>query len=259
MGLVLLVVTLIIKWKLFNIQKCSKIEILKPICFIGARGGSKGVPRKNIRLLNNKPLIAYAIESALDSGVFGHVVISTEDAEIARVAKKYGAEVPFVRPKKLATDTTGFADVMLHGIDQMRKLGYEFDVLVNRDCTVPFMRKTDMKNAVNMLKRRKCDAVYGVYRQHFNPYFNIMEKDARGFLRMCKNLKKRPLSRQTAPVVYQLTGLFVYDVNKFLKYKTPILPKSLPCEIPLECGLMIDTEMEFQVAEMMLKKKLVSV
>jgi len=244
---------------LFNIQQCSQIEILKTICFIGARGGSKGVPRKNIRPLGGKPLIAHAIKSALDSRIFDHVVVSTEDPEIARIAKKYGAEIPFMRPKRLATDTAGFADVMIHGIAELRKMGYEFDTLVNRDCTVPFVRASDMKNATRLLNTKKCDAVFGVYRQHFNPYFNMMEKDSAGFLRMCKKLKVRPKSRQEAPVVYQLNGLFVYDVEKFLKYKTPILPRSLPYEMPAECGLMIDTELEFQTAEMILKKKLVRV
>lgn len=230
---------------------------MKAICFIGARGGSKGVRRKNIRNLNNKPLIAYAIESALESKLFTNVVVSTEDSEIAKVAKKYGAEVPFKRPKKLATDSAGFADVMLHGIKELRALDYEFDVLVNRDCTVPFFRILDMKNAINILKNKKPYGVYGVYRQHFNPYFNMMEKDSSGFLKLCKKLKNRPKRRQDAPVVYQLNGLFAYDVNKFLKYKIPILPKSLPVEIPPECGLMIDTELEFRLAEMMLKQKLI--
>lgn len=229
---------------------------MKTICFIGARGGSKGVPRKNIRILGTKPLIAYTIESALNSEIFDHVIVSTENSEIAKVAKKYGAEIPFIRPKKLATDTAGFADVMIHGINELHKLGYEFNILVNRDCTVPFVRISDMKNAVKLLKNKKCDAVYGVYRQHFNPYFNMMEKSPQGFLKLCKNLKERPKSRQKAPVVYQLNGLFVYDVDRFLKYKTPILPKSLPYEIPSECGLMIDTELEFRIAEMMVKKKL---
>ena len=230
---------------------------MKTICFIGARGGSKGVPRKNIRILDNKPLIAHTIESALNTRIFDHVIVSTEDSEIARVAKKYGAEVPFIRPKKLATDTAGFADVMIHGINELHKLGYKFNVFVNRDCTVPFMRISDMKNAVKLLKNKKCNAVYGVYKQHFNPYFNMMEKAPDGFLELCKKLEERPKSRQSAPIVYQLNGLFVYDVDKFLKYKTPILPKSLPYEIPPECGLMIDTELEFQIAEIMLKKKLV--
>ena len=86
-----------------------------------------------------------------------------------------------------------------------------------------------------------------------------METRSNGFLRLCKQMKKRPKSRQEAPVVYQLNGLFVYNVNRFLKYKTAILPKSLSYEIPLECGLMIDTEFEFKVAEMMLKQKLISI
>ena len=77
---------------------------MKPICFIAARGGSKGVRRKNIRLLGNKPLIAHTIEKALDSNIFSSVIISTEDNEIAKISKKFGAEVPFIRPKKLATD-----------------------------------------------------------------------------------------------------------------------------------------------------------
>ena len=230
---------------------------MKTICFIGARGGSKGVPKKNIRLINGKPLIAHTIISALKSKLFDHVVVSTEDYTIAKIAKNYGAEVPFMRPKSLATDTTGFADVMIHGINELKKLGYRFDILVNRDCTVPFIRIKDMKNSINILKNKKCNAVYGVYQQHFNPYFNIIEKNPKGYVHLSKKLKNRPTSRQKAPTVYQLNGLFVYDVKKFLKFKTPLLPKSLSYEIPMECGLMIDTELEFKIAEMMMKKKLV--
>ena len=95
---------------------------MKPICFIGARGGSKGVPRKNIRLLAGKPLIAHTIESALNSKIFSHVIVSTEDKEIAKVAQKFGAKVPFMRPKRLATSTAGMVDVMIHGINELQKL-----------------------------------------------------------------------------------------------------------------------------------------
>ena len=110
---------------------------------------------------------------------------------------------------------------------------------------------------IKLFKNKKPYAVYGVYKQHFNPYFNIMEKNSEGFLKLSKRLKIRPKSRQEAPVVYQLNGLFVYDVEKFLKYKTPILPKALPFEIPYQCGHMIDTEIEFKMAELMLMKKLI--
>jgi len=233
-----------------------KKKRLKSICFIGARGGSKGVRGKNIRKMGNMPLIAHTIKTSLESGIFKHVVVSTENNEIARIAKKYGAEVPFMRPKKLATDTAGMVDVMVHGINELKEQGYNFDILVNRDCTVPFMRNIDVKGAITLLNRKKCDAVYGVYKQHFNPYFNMMEMDSSGFLKLSKKMKERPKSRQESPIVYQLNGLFVYDVEKLLKYKTAILPKSLPYEIPLESGFMIDTELEFKIAEMMFKNKI---
>lgn len=232
---------------------------MKPIGFIGARGGSKGVPKKNIRKLGNKPLIAHTIESALKSKLFSHVIVSTEDKEIARIAKKYGAEVPFLRPKKLATDSAGMGDVMIHGIKKLYQMGYKFDILVNLDCTVPFIKNADVKRTILLLKKKHCNAVFGVYRQHFNPYFNMFEKDAHGFLKLCKQLKERPKSRQEAPIVYQMIGLIAYDVKSFLKYKTVILPKSLLYEIPPECGIMIDTELEFKTAEMMLKQKLIPV
>ena len=228
---------------------------MKIICFIGARGGSKGVPQKNIRLINGKPLIAHTIISALDSGLYDHVVVSTEDKKIAQIAKKYGAEIPFLRPKNLSTDTAGFTDVMIHGINELKKLNYTFDILVNRDCTVPFIRNEDVANSIKLLKNKKCNAVFGVYRQHFNPYFNIMEKNHNGFLQLSKKLKNRPTSRQKSPKVYQLNGLFVYNVDKFLKYKTPLPPKSLPYEIPVESGFMIDTEFEFKIAEYMMNNK----
>jgi CMP-N,N'-diacetyllegionaminic acid synthase len=229
---------------------------LKSICFIGARGGSKGVRGKNIRKMGKLPLIAHTIKSSLESGIFKHVIVSTENEEIAKIAKLYGAVVPFIRPKKLATDTAGMVDVMIHGIDELKKQGYEFDILVNRDCTVPFIRNSDVKGAINLLQKEKCNAVYGVYKQHFNPYFNMMEINSNGFLKLSKKMKERPKSRQESPIVYQLNGLFVYNVKKLLKYKTAILPKSLPYEIPLESGLMIDTEFEFEVAEMMFKNNL---
>ena len=229
---------------------------MKPICFIGARGGSKGVPRKNIRNLGGKPLISYTIESAINSDIFSHVVVSTEDVQIARIAKKYGAEVPFIRPKKLATSSASMADVMYHGIKELESLGYNFNIFVNRDCTVPFIQISDIKKAIQLLRKKKCDEVVSVYRQHLNPYFNMMELNKNGFLKMSKSKGKRPVGRQSAPIVYQLNGLWVYDKKKFLKYRQPLLPKTLPYEIPSETGFMIDTEFEFKLAELIVKNKL---
>ena len=126
----------------------------KPICFIAARGGSKGIPRKNIKLLAGKPLIGYTIESSINSKIFSHVVVSTEDKEIARIAQKFGAEVPFLRPKRLATNSTGMTEVILHGFKKLREMRYDFDIFVSRDCTVPFIRSKDVTGSIRLLKQK---------------------------------------------------------------------------------------------------------
>jgi len=231
--------------------------LTKPICFIGARGGSKGVTRKNIRQINGKPLIAYSIETALSSKIFSHVVVSTEDKEIAKIAKKYGAEIPFMRPKNLATDRIGFAPTLYHGIKKLFSLGYNFELIAQRDCTAPFFRKKDILGAIKLLKEKKPDAVFCVYRQHFNPYFNMLEKDPDGFLKPSKNKGKRPRSRQEAPPIYQKTGLNIFNVKTFLKYNKIMVPKILPYEIPQEIGIMIDTKLEFKLVELLIKNKLI--
>ncbi len=229
---------------------------MKPICLIAARGGSKGVPKKNIRLLLKKPLIAHAIEKSLDSGIFSHVIVSTEDKEIAKISKQFGADVPFMRPNYLAKDTTGMTEVMIHAISKLQSIGYEFDIFVNRDCTVPFIQNSDIAASIKLLKKTKCDAVYGVYVQHFNPYFNMMEMGKNGYLEFSKKMKIKPTRRQDAPKVFQLNGFFTYNSKRFLKFKNQYPPKGLPLEIKPETGIMIDTELEFKTVEMIMKQKM---
>lgn len=229
---------------------------MKPICLIPARGGSKGIPKKNTRLLAKKPLIAHTIGSCLKSKLFSDVVVSTDDPEIARISKKYGARVPFMRPKELATDNASMDGVVAHAINTLHSFGYEFDVLVLRDCTVPFIRISDIRRAINLLKRAKCDVVCGVYRQHLNPYFNMMEIGSNGYLTLSKKLSGVIKIRQNAPVVYQLNGLLVINTKQFIKYKKIYMPKKIPYEIPPETGLMIDTEFEFQIADCIARKRI---
>lgn len=226
---------------------------MKPICFIGARGGSKGIKRKNVRLLGDKPLIAHTIESAIESKLFQSVVVSTDDEEITRISQKYGAEIPFRRPKHLATDSASFDSVILHGVKELKKIGYNFNIIVNRDCTVPFIDKNDMRGAINLFKRKNCDLVCGVYRQHHNPYFNMMEMNKNKELEFSKK-NENFYGRQNAPVVYQLNGLFVLGVNNLLKHKKFYMPRILPYEIKPEHGIMIDTEFEFKVSDCVAKK-----
>jgi CMP-N-acetylneuraminic acid synthetase len=219
------------------------------------RGGSKGVPKKNIKIIAGKPLLGHVIKSLKKSNLFSHVVVSTEDAEIEKIAKKYGAEVPFIRPKNLATDITPMDKVLMHAIRTLYKLGYKFDVFVWRDATTPFIRTSDIQKSVSLLRKKKPDLVCGVYEQHLNPYFNIVEIDSKGFLKFCKPLKKRPRSRQEAPVVYQLNGLYTYNAKKFLKNGVTNFSKCLPLIIPMETGLMIDTKFEFEVAKLLIESK----
>lgn len=239
-----------------NVRKNKKMKNMNVICFIGARGGSKGIPHKNIREFGGKPLIAHAIESALDSKVFTKVIVSTDDEEIAKIAKRYGAEIPFIRPKKLALDNTSMNDVILHAIKKLNSIEYYFDILVNRDCTVPFISKSDIVGSIELLNSSKCDMVCGVYRQHHNPYFNMMELNSKGFLKFSKKTQKTITSRQHAPIVYQVNGLFAINVNQFLKYKEIYMPKILPYEISPERGFMIDTEFEFQIGNLIASNKI---
>jgi len=227
---------------------------MKPICFIGARGGSKGVPKKNIRKIGGKPLIAHTIKKALDSKIFSHVIVSTEDKKISDIAKKYGAEIPFRRPRFLANDTATMEDVLVHGLKKLYSLGYKFDIFVLLDATAPFIRTQDIAGTIRLLRRKKCDAVFGVYKQHFNPYFNMMELNPSGYLRLVKSKGKRPGSRQEAPIVCQFFGLYTFDSKKFLKRGKVIMPKILHYEVPIETALMIDTELELQMAKLMFKK-----
>ena len=226
---------------------------MKPICIIPARGGSKGVPKKNIRKINGKPLLGHVIKQINKSKIFSSVIVSTEDSEIAKIAKKFGADVPFIRPKNLATDSTPMDKVLLHAVKKLYDLGYKFEIFVLRDATTPFITTSDIRKSIQLLKRKKVPIVCAVYEQHLNPYFNIVETDQNGFLKLSKKLKKRPLSRQQAPKVYQLNGLYTYDAKKFLKIKKTDFSKSIPIEIPLENGLMIDTEFEFQISKLLIE------
>ena len=233
-----------------------KDKSVKPICVIAARGGSKGVPNKNIRKLGDIPLIAHSIKTAISSNLFSSVIVSTENSKIAKISKQYGADVPFLRPKKLATDNASMTDVLLHTITELRKLDYNFDTIVNRDCTVPFIDKKDIQGAIRKYYSKSCNLVCGVYKQHHNPYFNMMEITKGEYMDFSKKLKKQITGRQNSPIVYQLNGLFVLNVENFLKTKKFYSTKIIPYEISVEHGFMIDTEFEFQIAEMVTKKRI---
>ena len=225
----------------------------KPVCIIPARMGSKGVSNKNIRLIAGKPLIYYTIKSALESKIFSHVVVSTEDKKIASIAKKYGAEVPFMRPKNLATDNTAMEPVLLHAIKKLNSLGIDFEIFVYRDCTCPFIDGRDMKGAIELLKKSDCYSICGSVKAHPNPYFAMWEPNKDGFLEISKTTNKIINRRQDAPTVYITEGVFAFWTKKFLKIRKCQAGKMLPYEITKEHSHMIDFEFDFKVAELLLK------
>ena len=145
--------------------------------------------------------------------------------------------------------------VLLHAVRTLYKLNYDFDVFVWRDATTPFINSQDIKKTIQLLKKKKVAIVAGVYRQHLNPYYNIVETKHNGFLKLCKPLKIKARSRQEAPPVFQLNGLYTYDAKKFLRIRKTDLSKTLPYEIPTETGLMIDTEFEFEIAKLLIEQK----
>ena len=157
-------------------------NIVGAIC---ARGGSKGVPRKNLRPLAGKPLIAHAIQCAQACSVLRRVVVSTDDHEIADIAKEHGAEVPFIRPAHLALDDTSKWPVFQHLVEALEHAnGQRVDVLVDLDSGVPLRKPSDIDECVNQLLSGTADLVATAYEAERNPYFNMVELEGRRF---CQN------------------------------------------------------------------------
>lgn len=229
--------------------------ILGTIC---CRGGSKGVPGKNIKPLLGKPLIAYTIETALQTPLLNDVIISTDAIEIANVAKQYGANVPFMRPNDLATDTASKWPVFIHALETYEKLyNVTVDYLVDMDVTVPLKNANDINGAIQKaLDDVSVDVVITGYEPERNPYFNMMEIKPNGFAEIVKKTDKPIVRRQDAPEVYSLTPAAyvikksaLYNYEHWSKAKCKIYP------IPRERAVDIDTEIDFKIVEFLMTQK----
>jgi len=230
------------------------MRILAIIC---ARGGSKGVPGKNIRPLLGKPLIAYTIEQALGCDRIDRVIVSTDDKEIARVSKECGADVPFIRPIKLAGDNSPKLLALQHTVEEIEKSGDKYDIILDLDPTSPLRNSNDIRACIEKLENGKndTDTVITVYKAHHNPYFNMVELDGE-YMRLCKKPEKPIPSRQLAPKVYQMNAcvtaiwrdVLMSSKDSYYTDKTKIVI------MPPERSVMIDTEIEFKLAEILLKE-----
>jgi len=183
---------------------------------IPARGGSKGIPHKNIKKLNGKPLIHYSIEVALALTTSENICVTTDDEEICRVAGNAGVKIPFRRPSELATDTASMHDVLNHAISHYEKSGKIYDVVVLLQPTSPFRTREDIELALSVYQSN-LDMVMSVMETKANPYYVLFE-ETDGFL--YKSKEGNFQTRQNAPKVYQANGS-VYVINvKSLKEKT---------------------------------------
>lgn len=226
--------------------------ILATIC---CRGGSKGVPGKNIKPLKGKPLIAYTIDVAKNCSLINDLIVSTDDQGIADVAKQYGAKVPFMRPADLASDTASKWPVFIHAVETYEKLtGNTVDYLVDMDVTVPLKSTADIEGAIKMaLNDPSADVVITGYEPERNPYFNMVEIGENGFAEIVKKGAKPIVRRQDAPEIFSLTPA-AYVVKKSALYAYEHWSKA-KCKIyamPRERAVDIDTEIDFKIVEFLM-------
>ena len=227
--------------------------------FIFARGGSKGVPGKNIRHLAGKPLIAYAIETAFQSQFIDRVVVSTDDEKIARVAQDFGAEVPFLRPKELAQNNSPEWLAWQHAIRTLEEQdkGRELDVFVSIPPTAPLRAVEDVDNSIKTFLESDADIVITAKKASRHPSFNMITLDEQNCAKLVLPLDKQIIRRQDAPAVYDMTTVAYVASPKFIIESKAIFEGKVKAVlIPEERALDIDTELDFKFAEYLMTNRI---
>lgn len=232
---------------------------MKPpvVAGIFARGGSKGVSRKNVRLLAGKPLIAHAIEVAQASSLIDRVFVSTEDAEIADVARRYGAEVPFVRPAALAGDASPEWAAWQHAIRTLQPAGVApWAAFVSVPTTSPMRAVEDIDNCIRRLFDSGADIAITVRPAERSPYFNMVTVDADGLARLVIPPDRAMARRQDAPRVFDITTVAYAARPEFILSAGSIFDGRVAAvTVPVERSLDIDTEFDFAVAEALMQRR----
>ena len=224
------------------------------IGIIPARGDSKGILHKNIKLLAGKPLIAYTIEAALKSKFLDRVIVSTDSKKIAKIAKEYGTEVPFLRPERLAKDATPIISVLKHAVRWLeKKENYSTDIVVTLQPTSPLRQTTDINRAVKKIIETGADSVVSVCQAKDNPYWMMMVRKDRIFPFMDSN--KHYSRRQALPRLYMLNGaVYVTRIETLTKESKILSNNSRAIIMEQKNSLDIDDEMDFKLAELILNK-----
>ena len=230
---------------------------MSTVGFIFARGGSKGVPGKNIRALGGKPLIAWSIEQALAVRRIERVVISTDSPEIADVARAFGAEVPFLRPSHLAQDDSPEWLAWRHALEYLRdQEGHLPDTMVSIPTTAPLRLPVDLENCLDEYEKGDVDVVVTVTDAHRSPYFNMVTRQDDGNVRLVIPPSTGIRRRQDAPVVYDMTTVaYVLNTDFVLQHASLFEGRAHAVHVPVERALDIDTPLDFRVAEALIEDR----
>ncbi|MDP1510222.1 acylneuraminate cytidylyltransferase family protein [Paenibacillus sp. CMAA1739] len=221
----------------------------KCLAVIPARGGSKGLPGKNIRLLHDKPLIQYSIEAALNSGCVDEVAVTTDSEDIARVSSQAGAAVPFIRPAQLATDVAKSIDVLKHAVEFYEQTRNQyFDVIMLLQPTSPLRNALDIKEAYTLFLNHQADSLQSVTLSGVQPYL-LREMDNGKLMSYLKDEKKH-LRRQDLKELYALNGaIYIVKRDLLMNSDTLVGPHNCGYVMPRERSVDIDDEFDLKMAE----------
>ena len=226
---------------------------MKNIAIIPARSGSKGLKDKNIRLLNGKPLMAYSIEAALDSGQFDEVMVSTDSEKYAEIAREWGASVPFLRSAELSSDTASSKDVILDVLKRYADCGKVFDTFCLLQPTSPLRTAEDISRAYHLYEERMANSVVGVTEVDHSPLFcNTLPEDGSlvNFIR--PEVKDKP--RQSLEPYYRINGaMYIASVQYYREYGDFYHDKCYAYVMGKNVSVDIDDEMDFRFAELLIK------
>lgn len=231
------------------------INNVKVLVVIPARGGSKGIPHKNIKLLNGKPLICYSIDVARQFTADENICVTTDDDEIIKVVEEYGLKVPFKRPDYLATDTCGSNEVIQHAYQFFAEKGIQYDAILLLQPTSPFRKVEFLKEAI-ALYDDSIDMVTSVKLSSCNPYYDGFEEDADGLLRISKG-DGTIERRQDAPSVWQQNGsIYVINPKSLMEKGMAHFTKIRKYAMSELYSVDIDNPFDWKVAELVINEKM---
>lgn len=230
---------------------------MKRICTICARGGSKGVKNKNVRVIAGKPLLVHTIEQARQSGLFDVLAVSSDSGDILRIAREAGADYAIQRPDELATDSAAKLPVILHCVEEVERLrGTAFDIVVDVDATSPLRIPDDICGAVALLEESGVSNVITGAPARRSPYFNLVEEDANGVVQLAKKPATPIVRRQDAPKCYDMNASIYVWQREALHNGAGIFNGDTRIFVmPEERSIDIDSELDFAIVELLLNKR----